>query len=166
MPRWCERNSSVTTAQMVCRPWSSGPVLQHPSRKKPVIGSVPHDSSSLPRTFRSVFGRASEEDGVMVTSMRRQMAGPSLVIMTPGWLHVDFESLRNLGGPAAISDAICRDGFCDRAWRSNVGERCSRCPEPSSPCCHVLSLVCFGLWHSATGLGEEKFHHCVSPFCS
>jgi hypothetical protein len=32
MERWCSRNSAVTTAQMECRPRSSGPVEQQPSR--------------------------------------------------------------------------------------------------------------------------------------
>ena len=35
MERWCSRNSAVTTAQMECRPRSSGPVEQQPSREKP-----------------------------------------------------------------------------------------------------------------------------------
>ena len=54
MLRWCSRNSAVTTAQMVWLPTSSGPVLQQPSRKKPVSGSVPHGSRWPPRTLRSV----------------------------------------------------------------------------------------------------------------
>ena len=54
MLRWCSRNSAVTTAQMVWLPRSSGPVLQQPSRKNPVTGSVPQGSSSPPRTLRSV----------------------------------------------------------------------------------------------------------------
>ena len=33
------RNSGVTRTQTVWRPRSAGPVLQQPSRKKPVIGS-------------------------------------------------------------------------------------------------------------------------------
>ena len=53
MLRWCSRNSAVTTAQMVWLPRSSGPVLQQPSRKKPVTGSVPQGSSSPPSTLRS-----------------------------------------------------------------------------------------------------------------
>jgi putative transposase len=32
MERWCSRKSAVTTAQIVCRPRSSGPVEQQPSR--------------------------------------------------------------------------------------------------------------------------------------
>jgi hypothetical protein len=32
MERWCSRNAAVTTAQMVCRPTSSGPLEQQPSR--------------------------------------------------------------------------------------------------------------------------------------
>ena len=59
MLRWWLRNSSVTTAQIVWLPRSSAPVLQHPSRKKPVIGSVPQGSSSPPRTLRSVTSPAS-----------------------------------------------------------------------------------------------------------
>lgn len=45
------RNSSVTTQQTVCFPGSWGPVLQQPSRKKPVIGSSPQLSSGWPSTF-------------------------------------------------------------------------------------------------------------------
>src|SRR5581483_7990257 len=47
------RNSSVTIAQTVWPPTSSGPVAQHPSRKKPVRGSAEHSKSSPPTTFRS-----------------------------------------------------------------------------------------------------------------
>src|SRR6187200_2663890 len=60
MLRWWARNSAVTTAQMVWLPRSSGPVLQHPSRKNPVIGSVPHGSSSAPNTFNSAMGPVSQ----------------------------------------------------------------------------------------------------------
>src|SRR6476646_2327114 len=45
------RNSSVTRVQTVCEPTSSGPVLQQPSRKKPVSGALLHSSSSPPSTF-------------------------------------------------------------------------------------------------------------------
>ena len=47
------RNSSVTTAQTVWLPTSSGPVAQQPSRKKPVSGAVEQGSSSPPTTFGS-----------------------------------------------------------------------------------------------------------------
>src|SRR5208282_4456855 len=53
--RWCSRNSAVTTAQIVWLPRSSGPELQHPSRKNPVTGSSPHSSSSPPSTLRSAM---------------------------------------------------------------------------------------------------------------
>src|SRR6476620_6200825 len=45
------RNSAVRTTQTVCDPTSSGPVLQHPSRKKPVIGDVQQVASLPPSTF-------------------------------------------------------------------------------------------------------------------
>lgn len=54
MLRWCSRNSAVTTTQMVWLPRSCSPVRQQPSRKNPVIGSVPQGSSSPPRTLRSL----------------------------------------------------------------------------------------------------------------
>ena len=47
------RNSSVTTAQTVWLPRSSGPVAQQPSRKKPVSGAVEQGRSSPPTTFTS-----------------------------------------------------------------------------------------------------------------
>src|SRR5690606_1092031 len=51
LPRYFERarNSAVTMTQTVWRPTSSGPVLQQPSRKKPVNGAVEQDSSGVPR---------------------------------------------------------------------------------------------------------------------
>src|SRR6185369_94139 len=45
------RNSAVSTTQTVCDPTSSGPVLQQPSRKKPVIGDVQQVASLPPSTF-------------------------------------------------------------------------------------------------------------------
>src|SRR3954471_1243503 len=45
------RNSAVRTTQTVCDPTSSGPVLQQPSRKKPVIGEVQQVASLPPSTF-------------------------------------------------------------------------------------------------------------------
>ena len=45
------RNSRVTLTQTVCRPRSSGPVRQNPSRKNPVIGSRQQHFRSVPRTF-------------------------------------------------------------------------------------------------------------------
>ena len=60
MADWCARNVSVTIAQIVCITWPSPRVWQQPSRKKPVIGSVPHGSSSPPRTLRSVTGPVSQ----------------------------------------------------------------------------------------------------------
>ena len=45
------RNSAVSITQTVCDPTSSGPVLQHPSRKKPVIGDVQQIASLSPSTF-------------------------------------------------------------------------------------------------------------------
>ena len=57
--RWCSRNSAVTTAQIVWLPRSSGLVLQHPSRKKPVTGSVPQGASGPPRTLRAVTALVS-----------------------------------------------------------------------------------------------------------
>ena len=53
---WCSRNAAVTTAQIVWLPRSSGPVRQHPSRKKPVMGSVLQESSAPPNTFSSAMG--------------------------------------------------------------------------------------------------------------
>ena len=50
-PTLNRRNSSVTTAQTVCTPASSASVSQQPSRRNPVIGSVPQLSSSPPSTF-------------------------------------------------------------------------------------------------------------------
>ena len=48
------RNAAVMTAQTV---WLSSPlVLQQPSRKKPVLGSVEQTSSRSPRTFRGELG--------------------------------------------------------------------------------------------------------------
>lgn len=55
IPRWCSRNSAVTTAQIVWLPRSWGPVVQQPSRKKPVNGAVLHTSSAPPRTLRSTM---------------------------------------------------------------------------------------------------------------
>lgn len=54
MRRWCSRNSPVMTAHIVWLPRSSGPVLQLPSRWKPVTGSAPHGSSSPPSTLPSL----------------------------------------------------------------------------------------------------------------
>jgi len=45
------RNSCVTFTQTVCRPTSSGPVRQKPSRKNPVIGSRQQHFNSVPNTF-------------------------------------------------------------------------------------------------------------------
>src|SRR5262249_29869988 len=45
------RNSAVITTQTVWDPTSSGPVLQQPSRKKPVIGDVQQVASLPPSTF-------------------------------------------------------------------------------------------------------------------
>ena len=45
------KNSAVSTTQTVCDPTSSGPVLQQPSRKKPVIGDVQQVASLSPSTF-------------------------------------------------------------------------------------------------------------------
>jgi hypothetical protein len=45
------RNSAVITTQTVCEPTSSGPVLQQPSRKKPVMGVVLQAASLPPSTF-------------------------------------------------------------------------------------------------------------------
>src|SRR5947209_6589753 len=45
------KNSRVTFTQTVCKPTSSGPVRQKPSRKNPVIGSRQQHLSSVPRTF-------------------------------------------------------------------------------------------------------------------
>src|SRR5665213_3608712 len=42
---------SSTTQQMVCTPRSAGPVLQQPSRKKPVMGLQPQTASDWPKTF-------------------------------------------------------------------------------------------------------------------
>ena len=50
------RNSAVITTQTVCEPTSSGPVLQQPSRKKPVMGDVQQVASLPPSTFLA-FGR-------------------------------------------------------------------------------------------------------------
>ena len=47
-----EEGSSVTRTQTVWRPRSEGPVLQQPSRKKPVIGSKEQGFSGSPRTLR------------------------------------------------------------------------------------------------------------------
>ncbi len=70
----------MTTAQMVWLPRSSGPVLQQPSRKNPVGGSVPHDSSSPARTLRSATDPAS---GTVTRSSHR-----------PGWLLSRRSALR------------------------------------------------------------------------
>ena len=64
---WWARNSSVITAQMVWLPRSWGPVVQHPSRWKPVTGSVPHSSSGPPSTFRS---RSVRDIGAMMARRR------------------------------------------------------------------------------------------------
>src|SRR5215217_4762547 len=53
------RNSAVRTTQTVCDPTSSGPVLQHPSRKKPVIGDVQQVASLPPRTFLAFGSRTT-----------------------------------------------------------------------------------------------------------
>src|ERR1700720_3144104 len=45
------KNSRVTFTQTVCRPTSSGPVRQKPSRKNPVTGSRQQHLSSVPSTF-------------------------------------------------------------------------------------------------------------------
>ena len=85
----------MTTAHTVWLPTSCGPVPQQPSRKKPVIGSVPHSSSGPPRTFSAnrparlmapscrigsgVCERQAER-GVVV----RRSAGQSLCILAVG----------------------------------------------------------------------------------
>ena len=46
----------MTWMQTVCEPTSSGPVLQQPSRKNPVIGDVQQISSLPPSTFLA-FGK-------------------------------------------------------------------------------------------------------------
>jgi hypothetical protein len=58
LPRALEKakNLSVITEQTKCKPTSSAPVLQHPSRKKPVIGSKLQGSSEVPRTFLAAIG--------------------------------------------------------------------------------------------------------------
>src|SRR6185437_15769060 len=45
------RKAASTTQQMVWTPRSSGPVLQQPSRKKPVMGLQPQVLRGRPRTF-------------------------------------------------------------------------------------------------------------------
>ena len=50
------RNWSSTIVQTVWVPTSPAPVLQHPSRKNPVTGSVPQTSKFVPRTFFWVSG--------------------------------------------------------------------------------------------------------------
>src|SRR5205085_11830745 len=45
------RNSRVAFTHTVCRPTSSGPVRQYPSRKNPVIGSRQQHCNSVPSTF-------------------------------------------------------------------------------------------------------------------
>ncbi len=45
------KNSRVTFTQTVCKPMSSGPVRQKPSRKNPVIGSRQQHFNSVPRTL-------------------------------------------------------------------------------------------------------------------
>src|SRR5205085_4780718 len=45
------RNSRVTFTQTVCKPTSSGPVRQKPSRKNPVIGSRQQHFNSVPKTL-------------------------------------------------------------------------------------------------------------------
>jgi len=45
------KNSLVTIEQTVCEPVSASEVLQQPSRKNPVTGSVPHSTRSVPKTF-------------------------------------------------------------------------------------------------------------------
>ena len=45
------RNSAVISAQTVCEPRSISPVLQQPSRKKPVSGSMPQSSRGSPKTL-------------------------------------------------------------------------------------------------------------------
>lgn len=53
-PRALEKrkNSSVATMHTVWLPPSSGPVSQHPLRKKPVMGFVEHACKGSPNTFR------------------------------------------------------------------------------------------------------------------
>jgi hypothetical protein len=53
------RNSAVSTTQTVCDPTSSGPVLQQPSRKKPVIGNVQQVASLPPSTFFAFGSRTT-----------------------------------------------------------------------------------------------------------
>jgi hypothetical protein len=53
------RNSAVRTTQTVCDPTSSGPVLQQPSRKKPVIGEVQQVASFPPSTFLAFGSRTT-----------------------------------------------------------------------------------------------------------
>jgi hypothetical protein len=50
------RNAAVMTAQTVWLPTSSPLVLQQPSRKKPVLGSLEQTSSRSPRTLRGSSG--------------------------------------------------------------------------------------------------------------
>src|SRR5438045_9274599 len=45
------KNSRVTFTQTVCKPTSSDPVRQKPSRKNPVTGSRQQHFNSVPRTF-------------------------------------------------------------------------------------------------------------------
>ena len=49
------RNELVTTAQTVCVPISSIPVLQHPSLYAPVKGFIPQIFSGFLYTFRLLF---------------------------------------------------------------------------------------------------------------
>jgi len=67
---------------MVWLPRSSGPVLQHPSRKNPVTGSIPHDSRSPPSTLRSLT--AGSIPGRSVDPPGRHTALPTIRWMTDG----------------------------------------------------------------------------------
>src|SRR5262249_13968339 len=53
------RNSAVITTHTVCEPTSSGPVLQQPSRKKPVIGDFDHAAHLPPSTFLAMGSRST-----------------------------------------------------------------------------------------------------------
>ena len=59
--RWCvtARNWALAFNDGV-----AAPVVQHPSRWKPVSGSVPHGSSSPPSTFRSDISSVSSCEAV------------------------------------------------------------------------------------------------------
>ena len=65
LPRDLEnsRNSAVITTQTVWLPTSCGPVLQQPSRKKPVIGLSEQISIGSPSTLRA-------GDGLLPPSLR------------------------------------------------------------------------------------------------